>query len=276
MHISIHYINLDHSTGRRDYMENMFDGLGLRATRLSAIKGSALSEEECRHYNPIQYNTSRRSAQEVGCYLSHRAIWKKIAEGDAAFGAVFEDDIKLLPEAVGLLSDTSWIPDDVAFIKLDSCIIEVEQGAFRDLESTSRRLRRMHSLLHGLAGYIVSKKFAATLLERTKIMRAPIDDQVFDPEYGVFRGTKVWQLYPAICYQELFDQENPFLPATAELSSMQESREHNRYHRPKMPFGWQKILREIYRPYRHAKIRFNQFVNRTVYRTVCETVPFKE
>jgi len=80
-------------------MQAQFDQLGLDVEFFGAIKPAAdLSDvsgyavdERLRRYG------RHMSRGEVGCYLSHREIWKQLAGSDLEAVCVMEDDIELLP-----------------------------------------------------------------------------------------------------------------------------------------------------------------------------------
>ena len=59
--------------------------LDLRLLREVAFDGKRLTLEDVTTvYNPVK-GLHQMSAQEIGCFLSHRNVWQRIAEGENAF-----------------------------------------------------------------------------------------------------------------------------------------------------------------------------------------------
>src|SRR5690625_1490193 len=109
-------INLDRNPKRLKRMEKIFAQMDLKFERMPAVDGQKLTKEEITKYCPSQ----EFSAGEIGCFLSHRKCWEKIATGEDQYTAVFEDDIHLSDSVKELLNDCDWIPDDTDIIKLET------------------------------------------------------------------------------------------------------------------------------------------------------------
>lgn len=248
--IPCYYINLDQSTARAQHMEAEFERLGIRPIRYPAVVGLTMAEDEQRALNPLAPNAWVLSSGEIGCFLSHRNTWELIANNDAPFGAVFEDDIRFADDAAAFLNASDWIPEGVDCIKLDTSDRRVLLSDAQGVEGSTRQLLKSYSEMTGCAGYIVSKRFAQTILDQMATMIAPLDIQLYNPIYASFPGMAVWQLSPAICIQQFTDTKSQFLAPTAEVSIIHDSRTATRQQtQPKLEFGGAKIWREICRPF---------------------------
>ena len=85
MRISGFFINLQKSTARADHMRSESIRLDLRLSREVAVDGKGLTlEDVTRIHNPVK-GLHQMSAQEIGCFLSHRNVWKRIAAGVKCF-----------------------------------------------------------------------------------------------------------------------------------------------------------------------------------------------
>ena len=85
MRISGFFINLQKSTARADHMRSESIRLDLRLSREVAVDGKGLTFEDVTSiHNPVK-GLHQMSAQEIGCFLSHRNVWKRIAEGVKCF-----------------------------------------------------------------------------------------------------------------------------------------------------------------------------------------------
>lgn len=71
---------------------------------IEGVDGHALTEEEAQknidpnHPFPRQFNKG-----ELGCYLSHYSIYKKIVDKNIPYALILEDDIKISPKLPSLL-----------------------------------------------------------------------------------------------------------------------------------------------------------------------------
>jgi len=117
--LKLYVINLDRSHECLAHMQAIFEQLGLDFTRVAAVDGNSLPEEEflqltkkCRWHHPL-------TRGEVGCFLSHRYCLHLAMASEAAYTAVFEDDIIMSPHIVPLPHDGHWIPEGTDMIKLD-------------------------------------------------------------------------------------------------------------------------------------------------------------
>ena len=85
MRISIFFINLQKSTARVDHIQSEPIRLDLRLSREVAVDGKGLTFDDVTSiHNPVK-GLHQMSAQEIGCFLSHRNVWKRIAEGVNGF-----------------------------------------------------------------------------------------------------------------------------------------------------------------------------------------------
>ncbi|MBZ9680795.1 MULTISPECIES: glycosyltransferase family 25 protein [unclassified Mesorhizobium] len=196
-------INLDRSPDRLAHMTAEFARIGLGFERVAAIDARdrpdlALQRQHAR------YAVRRLSGSEIACLHSHRACWAIIAQDEAPYGAVFEDDMVFSAKAGTLLADTSWIPADADVVKLETffhtTVIQRERfpvgGGF-----SLFRLRKNHI---GTGGYLLSRQMARALLETTADVNVAVDNLIFDPTFAISTGKTIYQLVPALCAQDQF------------------------------------------------------------------------
>ena len=85
MRISSFFINLKKSTARVDHIYSETMRRDLRLSREVAVDGKGLTFEDLTSIrNPVK-GLHQMSAQEIGCFLSHRNVWKRIAAGVKCF-----------------------------------------------------------------------------------------------------------------------------------------------------------------------------------------------
>ena len=89
-------INMAANTTRMAHAAAELERLDIPFTRFEAVDGRALSVADlARVYDPVANLRRARHPMvgpEIGCYLSHIALWKHIAASDAAGGIILEDD----------------------------------------------------------------------------------------------------------------------------------------------------------------------------------------
>ena len=79
------FFYLQKSTARVDHIYSEPIRLDLRLSREVAVDGKGLTFEDVTSiHNPVK-GLHQMSAQEIGCFLSHRNVWKRIAEGVKCF-----------------------------------------------------------------------------------------------------------------------------------------------------------------------------------------------
>jgi len=240
--LKLYVINLDRSHERLAHMQAIFEQLGLEFTRVAAVDGNSLPEEEflqltktCRWHHPL-------TRSEVGCLLSHRYCLHLAMASEAAYTAVFEDDIIISPRLAPLLRDGHWIPEGIDMVKLDtagiSCVTEPLRGDF----DASYKLGRLLDKHYCTGGYIIAKKAAAELYQITREAFAPIDEIYYNPDCGILPRFNIQQMVPAPVKQA-------DLPSTIRKQHNQDSTDNHvlplPLKRKKTPLPWwQKLLRE--------------------------------
>ena len=99
-------INLESRPDRLERMSHILSETGIEFEVFPAIDGRKLASENgvCRLidgtqiYDPehsIKLGYRPMSPAEIGCYLSHYEIWKKVAEQNAGWALVLEDDLNI-------------------------------------------------------------------------------------------------------------------------------------------------------------------------------------
>ena len=193
-------INLDRSPDRLAMFREQAEGMGLAFERMAAIDARTVVEPR-----------GRLTAGEIACFESHRRAWKELVESGDGWLAVFEDDVVLAPALAGLLAAPEQLPARADLIKLEAFTDEVAL-ARRHLAFDGFALHCMLSRHRGSAGYLISRRAAARLLQQTDGFLRPIDVLIFDPDNPVTRGLRLLQAVPALCIQEHFLAKKAFRP----------------------------------------------------------------
>ncbi|MFZ3191576.1 MAG: glycosyltransferase family 25 protein [Moraxellaceae bacterium] len=104
--LKIFLINLKRRSDRLVHVKQQLDQLGLEFERFDAFDGTMLSPTLSEENQKFQFNVKRKIALgEIGCAMSHRAIWQRMVEQNLPFALILEDDITIRAELVGFLAD---------------------------------------------------------------------------------------------------------------------------------------------------------------------------
>ena len=93
-------IHLHRAEKRKENVQTIISNLKLETEVIDAVDGNELTFDEISNYKskknlykpnyPFKINNG-----EIGCFLSHRSVWKKIVEEKLDFALIFEDDIQI-------------------------------------------------------------------------------------------------------------------------------------------------------------------------------------
>jgi len=231
MQMKRYLINLDRSSERLAHVTLSFHQCGLTFERIPAVDGTAMSDDACRQLTAGSTYRRELARAEIGCFLSHRHCLGLIAQGDAPWGAVFEDDIVLSPNVALFLRNSDWIPAGTDMVKLDTnnslCLI----GKSRHALPAGHQLARLVSRHLCTGGYLISKTCAAALYALTESIHMPIDEVYYNSDYGQLRHFNIQQMVPALVVQTGHDstlisqrQQLANLPRTLPQKTIRELR----------------------------------------------------
>ncbi|MBU6475281.1 MAG: glycosyltransferase family 25 protein [Alphaproteobacteria bacterium] len=173
-------INLERSADRRAEMAALLDPLHIGYTFFTAVDGRALDLDALPDYD----RTRRRlffgrdlSQGEVGCLLSHRAVFRHMVENNIPHAVVLEDDVTVAADFAAVIRDLAAAPvawDVVRFLAYE----KVQNAAGRDicaLPTKPYMLSRIPTLSGGAYGYMLNLKAAKIFLHHMQKNAVPVD-----------------------------------------------------------------------------------------------------
>jgi len=205
--MKVYFINLDRSRERLDWFRRQTADMDIDLVRVPAIDAKELSGAEIERLRSLSSGRNSLSAGELGCFLSHRKIWKKVVEDNAPWAFIAEDDIHFSRDAGNFLRSDDWIPAGIDMIKAETALKRVELGAEVLSKPFGHELRRLISYHLCSGGYFLTPGAAAHLLAYSDKHCEPVDEVLFSPKYGVLKHLSCLQLSPAICIQDAHLQE---------------------------------------------------------------------
>lgn len=241
-------INLDRSQDRLAWFVRATAGFDLDIVRIAAVDGRTLAQAEIARWSRCQRDSYRLAAEEIGCFLSHRVVWRAIAQGEDDWVFVAEDDLHFGRSAHYFFSNPGWQPVDADVVKAETFRSWTSVGPRPTGSAFGHKLRRLRSVHYGSAAYFLRKSAAPKLVELTEEVCAQVDGVLFEPWYGVAGAFKRYQLDPAICVQDglLNGEEQVGLGSTLEHIRRRNSGDDVPDRKPK---GFAKLKREAARPF---------------------------
>jgi glycosyl transferase family 25 len=202
-------INLDGSPDRLAHMRQEFSRVGVEFTRIPAVDGRNLDRDTLEDFafRRVGVYPRRWLPGEIGCFLSHFAAWKRIAEGDDGFAAVFEDDVHLASDLRAMLTADDWIPADADVVRLEATQkMRIHEGRPIGV-APRRRIFRAGSATPGSAGYVMSRRAARRLVRVDLEFHCWSDVFLFHPGRSpIAESLTVFQVAPALCIQSPLTQ----------------------------------------------------------------------
>lgn len=167
-------ISLEDAEKRRAQVESQMRWAGIEFSFFDALSGDDGFEPHFEAYDQRQYilRTGRVATPgEIGCFASHRALWKRcVALGTPVM--IMEDDCRLrdlFPEA---FRETRRLVGHYGFIRLQT----ESRAESRKVGDAGRfSLHRYTKAPHSLACYALTPRVASALVATSSTLSAPAD-----------------------------------------------------------------------------------------------------
>jgi len=201
--ITVNCVSLADEHARRDYMRRQLDACGLPyrffdAVRIDLARGWP---DNYARQQRLRHSGVDMRAGEMGCYLSHREIWKAFLASDDELCLVLEDDVEIGPDFAAVVNALCDDTRDWEFVRLT--------GVFPRTAFPLRRVAGEHFLVNYLAqpngtqGYLLNRRAARRLVDYTADMAHAID-MAIDREWE--HGVNIMGVVPGpISHQETFE-----------------------------------------------------------------------
>jgi len=189
-------INLDSKPDRLEDVSKQLHQYGIEFERFSAVMGSELDQSTIEEFYDAKGNAKKyykeMSVGEIGCYLSHIQLWKRIIEENLDFAVILEDDLTVKPEIANLIDALTQI-QNWDYIKLTGPKGKkiVDQQAINETFS----LAYYNKAPIGTSAQAVSKQGAEKLLASTQPFIRPVDSDI---QYYWEHGIELQGLEPQI------------------------------------------------------------------------------
>jgi GR25 family glycosyltransferase involved in LPS biosynthesis len=202
----VFWINSKKRTDRAKNMTQRLSAFGVDAERFEAILGgSEIASKHIKDDGLFTPKIKRRTMNngEVGCFLSHRAIWKIAKEQAYDNVLILEDDAEFCDNFISSLELVNELKDwDMLYLG---------QRNYDNLKNAKEKNGDTAALTHHIKdnlyeatrcwlthAYAVNKTCFDYLLENTKQLDYPIDGVLAD----IQKDLKVFAFYPNIVNQD--------------------------------------------------------------------------
>jgi glycosyl transferase family 25 len=203
--IDCYLINLDRDDERLRFMSQRLNQIGVKYDRCSAVDARAMSKTELSEFRKLRSHLPWHHDGQIGCFLSHFEIWKRIAGGSAKFGAVLEDDEHLSASLKNVLSDDSWIPEDCDIVRLEASTNRLLMDKTAMALVAGRPVYRLRSTSWCTGAYIISRECAAQLISLPAKTHQVLDYFLFCHETSrIAAKLVIYQVSPALAIQDGF------------------------------------------------------------------------
>jgi glycosyl transferase family 25 len=237
-------VNLDRSPERMERFLLRTERLGLEFIRISAVDGRNLTESTLKKFHRRCPANRAVSYGELGCFLSHLAVWTRIASAKHAWSFVAEDDFHFSADAKLFLESDEWLPSHVQLLKAETMQTTVRMSSVPLREMRGIRLRWLRSYHGGTAGYFISSSGASKLIELAEYHCEPVDHFIFGQSRAQRHQLAIAQMDPAIGIQAALIEDQP--SSSSELDFDREEFWNN-HPLSRKPRGLRKIARELQR-----------------------------
>ncbi len=170
-------LHLERAVSRAANVQRLSARLPIESEIVAAVDGTRLSQAELyeayarRRFRP-RYPFAL-TATEVGVFLSHRAVWRRIVDEKPDFGVIFEDDAQIDADIFAALIEfvaaerAAWDYVLMPAAPVGKGAAVARRGALALLRPDAPPLRAI--------GQIVSRTAAERLLDRTLPFDRPVD-----------------------------------------------------------------------------------------------------
>lgn len=190
-------INLDRQPGRLRFMQAQLAALGIAPIRIAAVNG----RDPVERARSSAASYAQLTPGEIGCFESHRRLWRKIVDEAIPAACILEDDMLVADDFA-----TLDIPDDI-LAGLDLIKVDYDDarrpcyGTVRIPVTPARSLSRMLATETSTGCYIVTLRGARKLLAGTRNYMLPVDTMMFSIHSKIFWTLDVWKLRDAAAIQ---------------------------------------------------------------------------
>jgi glycosyl transferase, family 25 len=193
-------LSLERARERREFVKRGFVDLGVAFELIDAVDGSRLTDDQRRRYSHVRslIEVGRGlTAGDLGCSLSHLAVYQRMVDEQVPEVVVLEDDAQPTTDLLALLEAESSFPPDWDVVSFRPLFRRGSIPVGAPLLDGKYRICSYRRNPYGTSCYLLRLSAAARLLRVGYPVRMPPDDLIFRRRpaglrmYGIQPGATV-------------------------------------------------------------------------------------
>ena len=247
--LKAYVINLDRSPERMERMRALLCAMKIPFERVTAVDGSVLTHQELKEKVSVELGALPPFPAQLGCFLSHRAVWQRISDSRDDYGLVLEDDVIFARNFAQIIAEPKLFNGFPDIIRLEGWPEKVRIPSDGEVLDDGYKLHRLAWDTSGSCGYLLSRTGAAMLLKAEKHYRYPVDHLLFRAQSGLSETLSIKAIVPAACFQYLFyhGHAEDYMKSTIARAKLQNPQKNGTKKLPHI-----RIYKEIKRNIRNA------------------------
>lgn len=211
--MKVYVINLEKEIARWDNIKTQAEHISMDFERISAVYGKDIPKQDRDEFVRSSPRDGRGWLDgQIGCFLSHKIAWQKIAKAKDEYAVVLEDDMHLSAGFSNIVESVLAKVSSPSIIRLEPSTnyLRLKKPGV-SLVPGERELFRLLSTSWCAGAYLIHRDVAVYLLSLAEETYQPADIFLFSYEESVVPGSvPIYQVGPAIAVQDKYNRKLNF------------------------------------------------------------------
>lgn len=192
-------LNLGHNTERKKYMQDILKGIPIDYEFFPAVYGRNIENISEVYDSELAQKKSKRqlNAGEIGCALSHKAIYKKMIDENIPQALILEDDISLSSDFYSVYKALSEIKIGNKIVLLGTMSTKKKWKIWKNQLTANHSMYLVLNNYGGTYGYVIGLDAAKKIYYHNEKIFIVADDWKY-----YRRLSQIWLVSPSIVNAE--------------------------------------------------------------------------
>lgn len=192
-------LNLEHNTERKKYMQDILKGIPIDYEFFPAVYGRNIENISEVYDSELAQKKSKRqlNAGEIGCALSHKAIYKKMIDENIPQALILEDDISLSSDFYSVYKALSEIKIGNKIVLLGTMSTKKKWKIWKNQLTADHSMYLVLNNYGGTYGYVIGLDAAKKIYYHNEKIFIVADDWKY-----YRRLSQIWLVSPSIVNAE--------------------------------------------------------------------------
>ena len=198
-------LNLEHNTERKKYMQDILKGIPIDYEFFPAVYGRNIENISEVYDSELAQKKSKRqlNAGEIGCALSHKAIYKKMIDENIPQALILEDDISLSSDFYSVYKALSEIKIGNKIVLLGTMSTKKKWKIWKNQLTADHSMYLVLNNYGGTYGYVIGLDAAKKIYYHNKKVFIEADKWKY-----YRRFSQIWLVSPSVVtVDEIFPSE---------------------------------------------------------------------